>query len=496
MKHNRAEILKILYNQGARSSTEAINYEDVISQFDGSLKNLQQEITYLKDKGYILVKERQMRSRIFRWIYLTAEGVDLIEAQIQEEPQKHARKHEKYSPINFVLQLSLRDASNFEVRGIETPMGEPLTCSRLPYTPDELNVILKVLRFTKYEPNHFTSDQHDTLEQLGLVHNSHFVQDMLRRIGETLYNALMQGDVHTAIQMSLTQARSKGPVSLQLRFDESAVGLALYPWELLYHRRMLLPSRAVELTRYISYPEAVTSLPVTPPLQLVYVQARPTDLSSLPHDLEQQTIQQALNDLAREKQLNVHILPWPTYETLVDFLETNQAHILHFDGHGVFARQCPACAAMNYPGKSNCASCNQDISYIEPHGYLAFEDGTHHVHWISNESLSTLLYNRQLRLIVLSACRTGSVGGDTLFGGTAPSLIQAGIPAVTAMQLPISVDAATKFMQGFYQALARLESVPAAVNAGRLRIFHTNEWFIPTLYLRSRDNQGNLFSQQ
>jgi CHAT domain-containing protein len=185
----------------------------------------------------------------------------------------------------------------------------------------------------------------------------------------------------------------------------------------------------------------------------------------------------------------------PTYERLLDYLETNIVHIVHFDGHGVFARQCPQCGAMNYPHQTTCATCNQAISYIAPQGYLAFENTNRQVHWVSSESFSTLLYNRQLRLIVLSACWSGSVGGETVFGGLAPSLIQAGVPAVVATQLPISVDAARKFMQGFYRALVRFETIPAAMNAGRIRIFErTQEWFIPTLYLRSRDEQGNLFS--
>ena len=82
-----------------------------------------------------------------------------------------------------------------------------------------------------------------------------------------------------------------------------------------------------------------------------------------------------------------------------------------------------------------------------------------------------------------------------LFGGIAPALIQSGIPAVVATQLPISTDVAVKFMQGFYGALARFESVPAAVNAGRVRVLRSREWFIPTLYLRSRDDEGYLLKQ-
>ncbi len=107
--------------------------------------------------------------------------------------------------------------------------------------------------------------------------------------------------------------------------------------------------------------------------------------------------------------------------------------------------------------------------------------------------MGALFYKSPLRLAVLSACRSGAVGGETLFGGAGPALIQAGVPAVVATQLPITAGAAARFAQGFYRALGRLETLPAAVNAGRLRILDTAQWFIPTLYLRGQDDKGRLF---
>jgi NAD-dependent SIR2 family protein deacetylase len=402
--------------------------------------------------------------------------------------------------IHFKLQIARLINLEFEVRALETPMGEPRANGRLPYTEEELVVVLKALQMSKYEKDRFTPTQRDMLKRLELLLNPRFVSGLPKRVGQALYQALMVGEVNTAFQMALNQARTTDDtVALQLRFDEDAVQLARYPWELLYHRRALLPSRAVELTRYISYPEAVTALPVTLPLQLLYIQARPANLSKLP-DEEQTTVRQALNKLEDEGIFKMEVLLQPTYDALLDYLETKSVHILHFDGHGVFARQCPECGAMNYPHRIHCQArqngevCDQEIADIEPQGYLAFETETGHVDWISSEILGNLLYNRSLRLAVLSACRSSEVGGETLFGGIAPALIQTGVPAVVSTQLPISVDVAVKFMQGFYRALSRFESVPAAVNAGRLRVMQTREWFIPALYLRSQDDEGYLFT--
>ncbi len=418
-----------------------------------------------------------------------------LTGQSSDLPKPSAEK--KSQP--FKLQLIRRGDLDFEVRALHTPMGEPHAMSRLPYTIEELIAVQKAVRAAE----RFTAEQLDILKQLGLLINSHFVPDLHERIGQQLYNALMPKDIGEAFQMALSQARlSKGTVALQLRFDEDAVELAQYPWELLYFRRALLPSRAVELTRYLSYPEAVTTLAVTPPLRLLFIQPRPIDLPALPGNSEQTTVRQALGTLEAEKTLKVDTLSRPMYEALLDYLETEAIHILHFDGHGVFARRCPTCQAMNYPQVIHCqaehgdAVCGQDITYVKPQGYLAFEDENGGTRWVRSETLGHLLFNRPVRLAVLSACRSGSVGGETLFGGTAPALIQAGVPAVVSTQLPISVEVVVKFIRGFYRALARFESVPAAVNAGRLHVFDTGEWFIPTLYLRSQDEAGYLFQKK
>ena len=94
---------------------------------------------------------------------------------------------------------------------------------------------------------------------------------------------------------------------------------------------------------------------------------------------------------------------------------------------------------------------------------------------------------------MLQACSGGVVHGESLFGGLGPALVQAGVPAVLASQLPISTTGATAFTRGFYRSLARYEAVPAAVNAGRRRM-NDREWFIPVLYLRSADDAGQLFN--
>jgi CHAT domain-containing protein len=225
-------------------------------------------------------------------------------------------------------------------------------------------------------------------------------------------------------------------------------------------------------------------------VKLLYVAPRPDDphVDSLPAKGEFDHIYQTLREI---EEVHIDSLEPPTYEALCNYLEDNEVHILHFDGHGTFNRYCNACKTRNHPHLIYCANCRSALGRVEPRGELAFEDGSHarKIDWIPSKRLGLEMYNREVRLAVLSACSSATVRGNTLLGGVAPALIYAGVPAVVATQLPISSTSAATFVSHFYRSLARFDSIPAAVNNGRKRIFQTNEWHIPVLYLRSDDTQ-------
>lgn len=411
----------------------------------------------------------------------------------QSEPSLSRRER---TWVHFKLQVTWLTGLEFEVRALETPMGEPRTTSHLPYDYDDVIAILKALPVSSIEAASLKSSQVDALRELGLLTEGSLVSDLHVRAGRSLYQSLFPGDVGAAFQMAWNQVRAqRSLVSLQLRFDEDAVALARYPWEILYYRRHLLTGGAVQLTRYVSYPESPTALSIEPPLQVLYVESRPTDLKSLPVGKEQEAVGAALEDIEEKGSIVLESLSPATYDALIDRVERNEDHVLHFDGHGTVARRCPDCDAMNYPHQTSCQrpGCDRILTDVPPLGYLAFEkEGTRNADWVDSKALENLLYPSTVRVAVLSACRSGEVRGETLFGGVGPALIQAGVPAVVAMQVPVTVQAATRFMRGFYGALARFESLPAAVTSGRRRLFRGREWFIPALYLRSQDDEGQL----
>jgi len=425
--------------------------------------------------------------------------------KLSVQPPPTARPEPSTSPprrerdwVHFKLQIAQLVGLDFKVRALETPMGEPRAAGRLPYDSTDLIAVLKALELGDYTPERFTSAQTEALQRLGLLRNSRLVSDLLPRIGGGLYHALFPEQVGTAFQMALNQARSsRDTVALQLRFDHDAVALARYPWELLHDgHRHLLSGGAVEMTRYITYAQAATALPVAPPWRLLYIGARPQNLDKLPGDTERLAVWNGLQSLAETGKLTLDRLDPPTYDALLDRMAATDYHIIHFDGHGVFARRCPECATMHYPHLTTCQSCATPLDNVPPLGYLAFESSDGDADNVSTEDMENLLLGSEVRLALLSACQSAVVRGGSLFGGLGPGLIRAGVPAVVAMQFSVPVKAAVSFAQGFYTALAQGETVPRAVAQGRRRLFRGKTWFIPTLYLRSTDDEGRLFIEK
>jgi hypothetical protein len=100
-----------------------------------------------------------------------------------------------------------------------------------------------------------------------------------------------------------------------------------------------------------------------------------------------------------------------------------------------------------------------------------------------------------LRLAVLNACDGARGDEASRFSSTAAVLMRRGLPAVVAMQHPVSDDAAIEFSREFYGGLAGGLPVDGAVAEGRkamsLLAGGAFEWGTPVLHMRSAD--GRLF---
>jgi hypothetical protein len=123
-------------------------------------------------------------------------------------------------------------------------------------------------------------------------------------------------------------------------------------------------------------------------------------------------------------------------------------------------------------------------------GALALDDQQ-----VAAEQLGINLRGNGVRLAVLGGCQTGRRDGVNIWGGIAPALVKAGIPAVVAHQYSILDKSAIAFSRHFYRALVGGLPIERAVTAGRIAAYNAQpqgrDWGVPVLYLRAAD--GRLF---
>jgi hypothetical protein len=168
--------------------------------------------------------------------------------------------------------------------------------------------------------------------------------------------------------------------------------------------------------------------------------------------------------------VELHRLEQATLPALQRKIRTGDFHVFHFIGHGGFV----------------------------PHaddGALVLEDDQGRGRLVSGQDLGVILHGyRPLRLALLNACEGARGSATDPFAGAAQSLVQQGVPAVIAMQFPITDRAAILFAQEFYGAATGGLPVDAALTEARRSLFaadHVLEWAVPVLYMRSPN--GRLF---
>jgi Tol biopolymer transport system component/outer membrane protein assembly factor BamD (BamD/ComL family) len=274
----------------------------------------------------------------------------------------------------------------------------------------------------------------------------------------------------------MIHGRQRG-LRIKLHIDPeypSLAQLASLPWEFLYRketRDFLNLSRFTPIIRYLDVQRPHTPLPLEPPLHILVVISAPTDYARLDLGRERALIEASW---AKQEGVQVEFMERATILELQDRLGEQPCHVLHYMGHG-------------------------DFDARTGHGALVYEDEHGDGVMVDGSTLGVLLRDvPTIRLVFLNACETAKVTrekGLDPFAGVAAAVVMAGIPAVVAMQFPISDSAAVTFAQRFYPLLARGYPVDTAVAEGRRAIClartGTMEWGTPVLFLRAP--QGVIF---
>jgi hypothetical protein len=301
-------------------------------------------------------------------------------------------------------------------------------------------------------------------------------EELLKQVGGKLFDAVFHEEVLTTFRRSRDAAdRENKGLRVRLRLND-VPELADLPWEYLYdasRQNFLALAKETPIVRFLELPESVEPLSAPSPLNLLAVLSSPTDFEALDVQSEWARLQDAMKPLAAQNRITLERLAVPTLDALRSQLRKKDYHILHFIGHGEF-------------------------DSVTQEGALVFqnEDGTGHA--VRDELLATLLHDSDsLRVVVLNACEGARVSAQNPFTGVAPHLIRKGIPAVIAMQFPISDPAAIQFSTDVYRTLADGYPIDAAVNEARRAIYFNGsvlEWGTPVLFMRAED--GTIFIKE
>lgn len=363
---------------------------------------------------------------------------------------------------NFDLLIEQFD-QEYRARIIYSPSGEASTTFVLPFNESQLQLI-PLLYQQSFQQLTDVSGIPDEAEELDI-----------KTFGERLFNVVFADQVGECFTRSLDLVRQQNKrLRIRLRFGADASALAAFPWEYLYSsklNRYLAISDQTVLVRYLELAHPQSALHVQPPLTILVITSNPTDLPALEVNKEFQQLEKAVQKLQDNKSILLIRLETATLTNLQDLLRQHTVHILHFIGHG----------------------------YYEPdsgEGGLAFESADGQADIVSIDRLISLLGDEQtLRLIILNACEGARGDRDELFAGIAQSLVKQQVPAVLAMQYPVSDQAAMTLSQEFYEAVADGYPVDVALTEARKAIFAQDnswEWGTPVLYMRTPD--GILFA--
>ncbi|MEQ1689226.1 MAG: CHAT domain-containing protein, partial [Sphingopyxis sp.] len=245
--------------------------------------------------------------------------------------------------------------------------------------------------------------------------------------------------------------------------------IAALPWEVMTRRNdspMVISTQTV-FVRSLDSPRPTDPRPFTPPLKILVLRSNPEGSGVLNLKRESDALESIWAKLP-----NVEVdFVEPVKAKILDQLAQEDYHVLHYMGHGDFD--------------------------ADRGGMLLLENEDGSAHLVSATDFAVWLKDEPLRLVFLNACSTGTTparNGPHPYTGVAAALINTGVPAVVAMQFPISDQAAIDFARTFYFRISQGLPVDAAAAEGRKALYsnEATEWITPVLYLRAGD--GNLFS--
>ncbi|MDM8532484.1 SUMF1/EgtB/PvdO family nonheme iron enzyme [Anaerolineales bacterium HSG25] len=294
--------------------------------------------------------------------------------------------------------------------------------------------------------------------------------------GEKLFEQLMQDD---RVKQAWAQIRGQAPKRrIRLRIDADAPELHAIPWELLRDGQATPPEAItadsrLPFSRYLAGQWEVLQPLEERPIKILALLANPRNLDDyklqqIEIETEKEIIESAFLDFTMGQVEITYLEPPINLSTLEQALHNNNYHMLHIVSHGAFSER-------------------------RQKAVLYWADSNNRVKLVRDSAMADMLARLEQKphLVFFSTCQSASRSPAEAFQGFAPLLINAGVPAVIAMQDLVPVKTARQFSRVFYQQLFKHGQVDLASNEARSAVL-TEELpggSIPVLFSRLADNQ-------
>lgn len=396
-----------------------------------------------------------------------------------EEPEEDLYDSEPLEYLEFRLQIGRGKSGGFEVEVEESPAERARADISLPL---DAATVERHLRGLWDQKDRYARDLAEEVDNtIGSKLFGAALCDSVLRSFENSVNGL-RGVAASGANYGLRIRLLAGSPAAGATLDQDAalaedlLRVGSQPWEYLYNARAgrllgrLACDRRTPVVRSLDKPYFLPPLAIDGQLRILVVDCVPEDQRPLETEKERRELRSAIEntDVAR-------VIPLidPTISELREKLLRVKPHILHFIGHGGFDND-------------------------RGDGYLCLVGDDGKTDRLRADELGQMLtVAPNLRLVFLNSCRTAQFprrNGQDPWSATAAAVLRAGVPAVIAMQFPISDAAAIVFSTGFYRALKEGDPLEAAVVEGRVEIQRRSpwEWGIPVLYLNTAN--GELFT--
>lgn len=365
---------------------------------------------------------------------------------------------------NFDLRIETTAAGDYAISVSASPAGETNTPTRLP---SPLQEIAPLAAFPG---------------------PGRPAEDSLQSLGQKLTGFLLpHGDVRDLYNQCLGKMAAEDfDVRFRLNVPPELAGL---PWECAYDAPEGVPggffalNPRFSIVRYQNLLRQADSVISLTPVPILLVAASPSNLLPIAVEQEAANLLRALEPLLRAGRASVDILfsGSAAAEQEVTKAVAGYPNVALLLGaatvpalRAALRRGCRVLHLIGHGGVDRVAG-----------GQVALADAQGLAAWVDEQTLAGYLREQMLAAAVLNVCH--SAAGDTAraFMGLAPRLIQAGIPAVIAMQSNISDDGARRFSAELYRVLAEGHPLDRAVTEGRKAL--QREWAIPVLFMRVQD---------